>query len=155
MRGFRKRRAWCLSLASGNGVGAAQKDGDHGQAPEILNYERQLSCQIWSLDGRLVARSSGAPNESLSDSRAGFSERLINGETWRVYTAEDPPRASASVGDRLGLREHLVAEIIKGLLAPLLLTIPLLGLLIWASLNRGLRPLQALAEDSGAAMPTT
>ncbi len=139
-----------LSLASGNGVGAAQKDGNSGQAPEILNYERQLSCQIWSLDGRLVARSSGAPNESLSDKRAGFSERHINGETWRVYTAEDTARGvRVLVGDRLGLREHLVEEIIKGLLAPLLLTIPLLGLLIWASLSRGLRPLQALAQELG------
>jgi len=55
-----------LSLASSNGVGAAQRGGDSGQAADILNYERQLSCQIWSLDGRLVARSSGAPNESLS-----------------------------------------------------------------------------------------
>ncbi|MGH6714426.1 MAG: ATP-binding protein [Bradyrhizobium sp.] len=139
-----------LSLASGNGVGAAQKDGDHGQAPEVLNYERQLSCQIWSLDGRLVARSSGAPNESLSDKRAGFSERLISGETWRVYTAEDTANGvRVVVGDRLGLREHLVGEIIKGLLAPLLLTIPLLGLLIWASLNGGLRPLQVLARELG------
>ena len=113
-----------------------------------MSYERQLSCQIWSLDGRLVARSSGAPDESLSDKRAGFSQRLIKGETWRVYTAEDTAKGvRVSVGDRLGLRAHLVEEIIKGLLAPLLLTIPLLGLLIWASLSRGLRPLQALARE--------
>ena len=139
-----------LSLASGNGVGAAQIDGHSGPAPEILNYERQLSCQIWSLDGRLVARSSGAPDESLSDKRAGFSQRLIKGETWRVYTVEDTAKGvRVFVGDRLGLREHLVGEIIKGLLAPLLLTIPLLGLLIWASLSRGLRPLQALARELG------
>jgi two-component system sensor histidine kinase QseC len=139
-----------LSLASGNGVGATLKDGTFGPAPEIMSYERQLSCQIWSLDGRLVARSSGAPDESLSDRRAGFSQRLIKGETWRVYTAEDTTKGvRVSVGDRLGLRAHLVEEIIKGLLAPLLLAIPLLGLLIWASLSRGLRPLQALARELG------
>ena len=137
-----------LSLASGNGVGPAQTGGDSGQAPEIMSYERQLSCQIWSLDGRLVARSSGAPDESLGEKRAGFSQRLIKGETWRVYTSEDTAKGiRVSVGDRLGLRAHLVEEIIKGLLAPLLLTIPLLGLLIWVSLSRGLRPLQALARE--------
>jgi two-component system, OmpR family, sensor histidine kinase QseC len=137
-----------LSLASHNGVAAVQADGYSASAPEIMSYERQLSCQIWSLDGRLVARSSGAPDESLSDRRAGFSQRLIKGETWRVYTAEDAARGvRVSVGDRLGLRAHLVGEIIKGLLAPLLLAIPLLGLLIWASLARGLRPLQALARE--------
>jgi two-component system sensor histidine kinase QseC len=139
-----------LSLASGNGVGVAQADGASGQAPQIMSYERQLSCQIWSLDGRLVARSSGAPDESLGDKHAGFSQRLISGETWRVYTAEDAAKGvRVSVGDRLGLRAHLVEAIIKGLLAPLLLAIPLLGLLIWASLSRGLRPLQALAQELG------
>ena len=137
-----------LSLASGNGVGPAQTEGDSRQAPEIMSYERQLSCQIWSLDGRLVARSSGAPDESLGDKRAGFSQRLIKGETWRVYTAEDAAKGvRVSVGDRLGLRAHLAEQIIKGLLAPLLLAIPLLGLLIWASLSRGLRPLQALTRE--------
>ena len=77
-----------LSLASDNSVGAALKDGTFGPAPEIMSYERQLSCQIWSLDGRLVARSSGAPDESLSDRRAGFSQRLIKG--CLLYTSPSP-----------------------------------------------------------------
>jgi two-component system sensor histidine kinase QseC len=47
----------------------------------------------------------------------------------------------------LGLREAFVTDIMKGLVAPMFLTIPLLALLIWASLNRGLQPLQTLAED--------
>ena len=90
---------------------------------------------------RTKASATGAP---------AFRERLIKGETWRVYTAEDTAKGvRVAVGDRLGLRAHLVEEIIKGLLAPLLLTIPLLGLFIWASLNRGLRPLQALARELG------
>ncbi len=49
--------------------------------------------------------------------------------------------------DWMLLKQSLAIEIIKGLLAPLLLSIPLLGLLIWASLNRGLRPMQALAQE--------
>jgi two-component system sensor histidine kinase QseC len=137
-----------LSLASSNGASSIQKDAGAGHEGDFLTYERQLSCQIWSLDGRLVARSSGAPNESLSDSRTGFSERTIKGETWRVFTAEDPTKnVRVLVGDRLGLREAFVTDIMKGLVAPMFLTIPLLALLIWASLNRGLRPLQTLAED--------
>jgi two-component system sensor histidine kinase QseC len=137
-----------LSLASSNGIGSLEKDAGASHATDYLTYERQLSCQIWSLDGRLVARSSGAPIESLSDTRTGFSEPTIKGETWRVFTAEDPVKnVRVLVGDRLGLREAFVTDIMKGLAAPMLLTIPLLALLIWASLNRGLRPLQALARD--------
>lgn len=137
-----------LSLASSNGAGSFQKDADVSHPGDPLSYERQLSCQIWSLDGRLVARSSGAPSEKLSDTRTGFSERIIKGETWRVFTAEDPVKnVRVLVGDRLGLREAFVTDIMKGLAAPMLLTIPLLALLIWVSLNRGLKPIQTLAED--------
>ena len=137
-----------LSLASSNGAGSFQKDADASHPGDPLSYERQLSCQIWSLDGRLVARSSGAPNEKLSDTRTGFSERIIKGEGWRVFTAEDPVKnVRVLVGDRLGLREAFVTDIMKGLAAPMLLTIPLLALLIWVSLNRGLKPIQTLAED--------
>lgn len=137
------------SLASA-GVSSPQKQAHSSYVSEIPAYERQLSCQIWSLDGRLVARSSGAPDTILSDIRAGFSERMIDGETWRVYTIEDAAKGiRVLVGDRLGLREHLVAELIMGLLAPTLLIGPLLGILIWASLNRGLKPLQAMAAELG------
>jgi two-component system sensor histidine kinase QseC len=145
---LREAARMVLSLAASNGIGSFQKDADVGRAAEFLTYERQLSCQIWSLDGRLVARSSGAPNESLSDSRTGFSQRTIKGETWRVFTAEDPTKnVRVLVGDRLGLRDALVTDIMKGLATPMLLTVPLLAALIWASLNRGLRPLHTLAED--------
>lgn len=137
-----------LSLASGNAVGNIQNDDNAGKTSEIMSYERQLSCQIWSLDGRLVARSSGAPDERLSDKRSGFSERILNGETWRVFTAEDAGKGvRVLVGDRVGLRDHFVADIIKGVLSPLALAVPLLGFLIWASLNRGLRPLRGLTEE--------
>jgi two-component system, OmpR family, sensor histidine kinase QseC len=114
----------------------------------LTGYERQLTCQIWSLDGRLVARSSDAPAAAMSEVRAGISERAIDGETWRVYTIGDQAKGiRVMVGDRLGLREHLVTDLLKGLLAPALLMIPLLGLLIWTSLQRGLLPLRAIAQD--------
>ncbi|MER2265981.1 ATP-binding protein [Methylobacterium oxalidis] len=111
-------------------------------------YERQLSCQIWSLDGRMVARSSGAPERRLTDAPAGFSEREVDGETWRVFTVEDAEKGvRVMVGDRLGLRERLVADLIMGLVTPALLVVPLLGMLLWASLGRGLRPLRLMARD--------
>ncbi len=119
-----------------------------GTAPEPGSYERQLSCQIWSFDGHLVARSSGAPDESLSTNPSGFSERTVDGEPWRVYTIENAAAGvRVMVGDRLGLRDRLVADLIKGLLGPAVLIAPLLGLLIWASLGHGLRPLNAMAGE--------
>jgi len=113
---------------------------------EPVGYERQLSCQIWSLDGRLIARSSGAPDEQLAGPVPGFSERVIGGERWRIFTVDDAVKGvRVMVGDRLGLRDRLIADLIKGLLWPTLLIAPLLGLITWVSLGRGLRPLGDIA----------
>ena len=127
---------------------AASAPGAGALASAIPSYERQLSCQIWSLDGRMIARSSGAPQSPLTDQPDGFSERQVDGETWRVYSVEDKGRGvRVLVGDRLGLREQLVADLIKGLLWPALLIAPLLGLVIWISLGRGLAPVRQIACD--------
>ncbi|RTL85764.1 MAG: two-component sensor histidine kinase [Hyphomicrobiales bacterium] len=116
--------------------------------PELLNYQRQLACQIWSLDGRLVARSAGAPDANLSEDGSGFSERTINGETWRIYAVQDADKGlRILVGDRLGLRERLVGDLMRGLMAPAAVVAPLLGFLIWASIRGGLRPLQSMATE--------
>ena len=111
-------------------------------------YTRQLSCQIWSMDGRLLARSSGAPEASLAPAGGGFADRTINDETWRVYTIVDTAKeVRVAVGDRVGLRDRLVRDLIIGLIAPALLIAPLLGLMIWIGLGRGLAPLNRIASD--------
>jgi two-component system, OmpR family, sensor histidine kinase QseC len=132
-------------------VGGAAPDGTPRTFPAPTAYERQLSCQIWSLDGRMVARSRGAPERRLTDAPAGFSEREVDGETWRVFTVEDAEKGvRVLVGDRLSLRERLVTDLIMGLLTPALLVVPLLGMLIWVSLGRGLRPLRLMARNLAA-----
>lgn len=121
---------------------------------QLGSYERQLSCQIWSLDGRMVAKSSGAPDQQLSSASSGFSDRTIDGETWRVFSVEDTGHnLRVMVGDRLSLRERLVADLIKGLMLPALLIAPLLGAAIWASVGQGLRPLRRMAQDLGDREP--
>ena len=133
-------------VASGNvsAVAAAtpfQEDG----------YERQLSCQIWSFDGRLVAQSSGAPEGSLAQAEEGFADRDIGGEGWRVYTIVDANKGvRVAVGDRIGLRTRLVRDLVLGLIAPALFIVPLLGALIWLGLGRGLSPLNRIAGEIAA-----
>ncbi|EFL50762.1 integral membrane sensor signal transduction histidine kinase [Solidesulfovibrio fructosivorans JJ]] len=112
------------------------------------HYERQLSCQIWSFDGRLIARSGSAPDVSLTDKASGFSDHRIQGEYWRVYTIDNPAKGvRVMIGDRLGQRDQLARDLVKGLSIPAILMLPLLGGLIWLSLGRGLRPLLDMAVE--------
>lgn len=112
------------------------------------NYERQLSCQIWSLGGQLVAASRAAPAERMTNSSGGFSDNTIDGELWRVYTIEDAQKGvRVLVGDRLGLRDRLVQDLVLGLVTPTLLMLPIFAALIWLSVGRGVAPLRQIASD--------
>jgi len=111
-------------------------------------YERQLSCQIWSLQGTLLSRSDAAPDEKMSEQADGISDTVINGERWRVYAITNPDLGvRILVGDNLSMRDQLVNDVIRGLLLPALLILPVLALLIWLSVRRGLEPLRKIAGD--------
>lgn len=110
------------------------------------SYERQLTCQIWSLNGELVRRSPSAPAAPLSAGQPGFSEPLIDGVSWRVYTYVEPASGlRVMVGDTLAVRRQLVTDLVVGLLVPAAVGMAALALLLWLSVNRGLAPVRRVA----------
>lgn len=114
-------------------------------ALEDVGYTRQISCQIWSFDGRLIARSSGAPEQNYAQEQGGFADREADGRLWRVYTIAAPERRMRiAVAERIDLRTGLLRDLLAGLIWPALLIVPLLGGLIWWSLGQGLRPLREI-----------
>lgn len=111
-------------------------------------YNRQLSCQIWSLQGELVGRSGSAPDQKLGAHAEGISETEIDGETWRVYAiTNEEMGVRVLVGDNLSVRNRLVNDVIRGLLLPAGLILPALALLIWLSVRKGLEPLRRIARN--------
>ncbi len=115
---------------------------------EAPSYERQLACQIWSVTGKLLSKSDSAPVASLSDHASGFQNTTINGAAWRVYAVIKPDLGvRVLVGDSLQVRDRLVDDVIKGLLYPAILIMPLMVGLIWLSVSKGLAPLQRLATS--------
>jgi two-component system, OmpR family, sensor histidine kinase QseC len=116
-----------------------------------VRYDRHLSCQIWSLDGRLIGASDGSPDPSLSDQREGFSNRVLDGQAWRVYALSDPAKGvRILVGDNLGQRRQLEHGLVGSLLVTAACVLPILAPLIWFSLGRGLRPLNRATRDLAA-----
>ncbi|MBS86398.1 MULTISPECIES: ATP-binding protein [Sphingobium] len=110
-------------------------------------YSRQLSCQIWSLDGALVGQSAGAPDAPLAGGAPGFSSRQIGDEHWRVYTHVDAARGiRVMVGDSLAVRQHLVNDLMLGLLLPAAVGLVALALLLWFGVRSGLSPLARIAR---------
>jgi len=126
-------------------------DGDGGQLSlkpmdDFPHYDRQLFCQIWAIDGRLVGRSESAPGERLTDVANGFSDTVVAGDRWRVFAVENTKLGlRVMVGDSLSVRERLVQNVVTGVVLPALLLLPILAILIWLCVRRGLDPLSSLA----------
>ncbi len=127
-------------------------DGDGGQLslkpmPDFPIYDRQLFCQIWALDGRLVGRSESAPGVRLTTVANGFSDTEVAGDRWRVFAVENTQLGlRVMVGDSLSVRERLVQNVVTGLVLPASLMLPVLVGLIWLCVRHGLDPLSRLAR---------
>lgn len=112
------------------------------------DYRRQLSCQIWSLQGQLVSRSESAPRQSLTDNRDGFTETVVDGVRWRVFAIVNPIlNVRVLVGDSLEIRNKLVADVVTGQLVPAVAVLPIIAILIWLSVGKGLGPLKRMATS--------
>jgi len=128
------------------------REGDDGIATEIASaghkYERKIAFQIWDEHGRLLLRSASAPVEPLATRESGFAEAVIDGKLWRVYAQRDNEgEIRVQVGERHSVRNELAASVAKRLLLPLGIALPVLGLLIWFAVGKGLSPLRRIGSE--------
>ena len=127
---------------------------DLEHAPLLHKHARKVAFQVWDRSGRLQLHSANAPSEALGSGDEGFSARTVEGRGWRVFSAWDPQREFlVQVGERVDVRDELAREMIDALLRPLLIALPVLALLIWLAIRRGLQPLSSLAREVGQRQP--
>lgn len=135
-------------------LGEELEDIELEHAPALHRDARAVAFQIWAHGRRLRLHSANAPATRLGPRREGFSDRTIDGQRWRVFTAWDRSRDFlVHVGERSELRTSLARRMVAGIVAPLLVALPLLALLLWLAVRRGLRPLQQLAGEVGRRRP--
>lgn len=120
------------------------------QTPLLHKYARRVAFQIWERGTLLRLHSASAPRHHLSDKAQGFSDSIIDGKRWRVFSAWDEGgEFLIQVAERADEREELARDIAGNLLQPLLFGLPVLGLLLWITVARGLVPLDRLATELG------
>ncbi len=115
-------------------------------------YERKVSFQIWQGD-QLILHSQSAPHNRLS-STLGFSDKPINGTVWRVFGMQHKLSSyTVFAAEDYDARNEMIADIAQGVSIPMLLALPLLGILIWLGIGQGLRPLQRVALEVAQKTP--
>ncbi|MDV6331194.1 ATP-binding protein [Asticcacaulis sp. 201] len=109
-------------------------------------YAKWRSFRVWR-DSRLVRRSGYLPAPAAQPLPAGFIDRQINGIYWRTYTLYVPDdKVIIEVSEMARARNVLIERVVRDLLIPLLIALPLLMLAIWLGIKWGLRDLQDFAQ---------
>lgn len=107
-------------------------------------YESKIAFLVSYGDDRPMLRSPNAPSFHLEDE--GFYNLDDGEDGWRVFGFNlQDPNLRVHVGERMAVRQETVAAILINSLWPMFLSLPILGLIIWVSVGKGLRPLNRIA----------
>jgi two-component system sensor histidine kinase QseC len=126
-------------------------------APTLHRYASKVAFQVWH-EGRLVLRSANAPSRPMAAAgkhfKAGFETVAIDAMSWRVFAAYGAERdVQVFVGEQVDSRTHIAWAVLRGMLWPMAVALPLLALAVWWSVRRGVAPLRALGRMLAARDP--
>ena len=133
-----------------------RKDDDFDFEPSEHAHPERIFYQLRDRRGSIRYTSPGAPATALADGRAeGFSEAVVDGAAYRVYTLLEPRRRAAiHVGQRVADREALVRSMALQLLIPGVVVVLLLSIGVWFVVRRVTAPVVAFSGAIDARAPT-
>jgi len=112
-----------------------------------LNHLNDLAFQIWH-ESQLLGASTNAQGEIITELFPGYGYANFNGYRWRTFVYFDPGRNNWIIAaERTDIRFALAETVIIKAVLPIVLSIPLIGLLIWLIISRGLKPLRDLSSQ--------
>jgi two-component system sensor histidine kinase TctE len=141
-----------------------------GSARDFLRADDvdSIYFQVTAPDGSVVDGDRELPQPPSDDAersgRVHFRNESLHGAPVRVAYAwinlaplldpkVDPPLALVQVAETLDKRAQLANEIIKGVILPQFIILPVILALVWFALSRGLSPLAQLQERIRARPP--
>src|SRR3546814_13691188 len=127
---------------------------EHPAPFPVPTDERTLSGQVGTVTVKLRGVSEGAPTQALSAGQPGFSEPVVDGVAWRVYThVATDTGLRIMVGDTLAVRQQLITGLVQGLLVPALIGPAALVALLWIGVGPGLGPVRRSPQAMAARAP--
>ena len=120
-------------------------------APIDDEQDVQMLVQIADLGGTRLYLSRPETDMPLH-LQPGFTDVSTDDGLWRVYTTRAHDHL-VQVAQPHSVRDRLAADLAWRTIWPLVAALPLLGLLIWLTVGRGLAPLARLAGDLGHRSP--
>ncbi|MCR8923010.1 ATP-binding protein [Dasania sp. GY-MA-18] len=123
------------------------------QALAAVTVDNNFTFQVWR-GQQLLAASTNAPDTAIQAREQGFNYNNFNGYRWRTvayYQAEKNIWVMAA--ERSDLRFILAENVILQSIMPVVISLPVLALLIWLIVSKGLSPLRELAAELADKQP--
>lgn len=121
---------------------------DEQQAEDSHIYETKLAFQIWDNEGNLVVKSYNAPLEPMSTQDDGFNNIVIDEFNWRTFSLLSSNQLYRCItAERIDVRNDLIVKISNDLFYMFIILVPALSLILYISIDKGLRPLQRLSAQ--------
>ena len=103
-------------------------------------------------DGTVMMRDASVPDIPLSAD--GYVDIQQGGQAWRTFSlTEKMSGLVVQVAEDLVIRRELVGYITRNTLTPLLLALPIIGIIIWAVVGQALSSLQRVARSVSMRTP--
>ena len=120
---------------------------------KVRRNELTLEFQIGRADGTLLARSANAPSTPLLG-ELGYANIVHEAHPWRsLILSTENGAYRIQVAQSISQRDKEALEIARKTVLPLGVLFPLLLVLIYFSVRRGLKPLDDLASDVATRSP--
>lgn len=123
------------------------EDMEHADAPDLHKYAPRVAFQVFHND-KLVMHTPRTGLQPMADIRSGYATvQLADGQEWRVFAAQGGERdIQVYVGEQTASRRAILRAVLRGMLWPLFIALPLLAVVGWWAVRRGLAPLRALSR---------
>ena len=148
-----------------SGIFNARKifDSEHADTAQLLSvvrddyYPGEIAAlettryvfQVWQ-GPTLLVRSANTPDTRIAPFKSGFHDRNFNTHRWRTYSLYNETSGLWIItAERLDIRNSLAENIVLESVLPVMLLLPVLAVLIWIVVGRGLAPLERLANVLG------
>lgn len=105
-----------------------EKPGDEDIIVQIWNRKKNL---LYHTDQKIIFP---------YPAQDGFSDMRVQKQNWRIYTGRSGQQAAVAAYSSDD-RQDVIEKIVLRILIPLMLLVPILGILVWIGVGRGLVPL--------------
>jgi len=141
-----------LQQSAGNSANAEVSRRNHATQALMGAGKRPLMLyQVWDSDGSSVMHSLNAPGEPMQDFVPGYNTSNYQGYRWRTLVSKDEMSGLwIMIAERDDMRFLISDRIVIAVLTPIVIALPVSGLIIWWIVGFGLRPITRLATEVGS-----